>query len=175
VPSRPVASIVVLVATLIGAWAWPPSARVLHGGFENNVGYLYLHGMLVRQDPSRALEWYARAAARGLPTAEYNLAYLYQTGNGVPANPREAARWYEQAASQGHAEAANNLAIMHTDGSLGRRDLPLARAWMKRAEALASAESAAQLGTNLQALEHDMTPEQLARSESLFAALPHRD
>ncbi len=169
---RPLAGIIVLLATVIGAWTWPPSARVLHGGLENNIGYLYLHGMLVTQDPNRALEWYTRAAERGLPTAEYNLAYIYQTGNGVAANPREAARWYERAASQGHAEAANNLAMMHTDGSLGRRDLSLARAWLKRARTLASAESAAQLASNLEALEHDMTADQLARSETLLAALP---
>jgi TPR repeat protein len=163
---------ILLVAALICAWTWPPSARVLHGGLENNIGYLYLHGMGVTQDSQKAIDWYTRAAERGLPTAEYNLAFIYQTGNGVVPNPREAERWYERAASQGHAEAANNLAMMHTDGSLGKRDLPLARAWLKRARALASAESAAQLGENLAALEHDMTPDQVARSEVLFAALP---
>jgi TPR repeat protein len=170
---RPVVSMLILVAALVGAWSWPPSARVLRGGLENNLGYLYLHGIVVAQDPDRAIAWYTQAAERGLTTAEYNLAYLYQTGNGTAPNPRVAVQWYERAAAQGHAESANNLAMMYTDGSLGARDLPRARVWLKRAQAVASPEFAPQLAANLEALERDMSPDQLARSEALLATLPH--
>jgi hypothetical protein len=85
---QPIASLPILFAVLVGAWTWPPSARVLRGGFENNLGYLYLHGILVTQDSRKALAWYTRAAERRLPTATYNLAYIYQTGNGAVPNPR---------------------------------------------------------------------------------------
>lgn len=170
---RPLLAPVAMAVIVFAAWSWPPSARILRGGFENNVGYLYLHGMFLDKDPQRALVWYQRAADRDLPTAEYNLGYLYQTGGGIPANPREAARWYERAAAQDHAESANNLAMMYADGSLGRRDLPRARAWLKRAKGVASGEFASLLGANLDALEHDMSADQIARSEALIPSLPH--
>jgi hypothetical protein len=170
---RPLLVPVAMIAIVVAAWTWPPSARVLRGGFENNVGYLYLHGMFVDKDPQQALAWYERAASRGLPTAEYNLGYLYQTGGGIPANAHEAARWYELAAAQDHAEAANNLAMIYADGSLGARDLPRARAWLKRAKGVASGDFASLLGANLEALEHDMSIVEIARSEKLIDSLPH--
>jgi len=164
---------IVLVAALAAAWTWPPSARFLRGGLENNVAYLYLHGIVVGQDSHQAIAWYTRAAQRGFATAEYNLGYIYQTGRGVPPDPRRAAQWYERAAAQDHAESANNLAMMYTDGSLGARDLPRARAWLRRAQAAASGESAATLAANLAALERDMSADQLARSDALLGTLPH--
>lgn len=172
-PARPIVGLTALIAVVITAWTWPPSARVLRGGLENNIGFLYLHGIVVSRDPQQAIAWYTRAADRGLATAEYNLGYLYQTGNGIAPNPREAVRWYELAAAQDHAESCNNLAMMYTDGSLGRRDLPRARAWLKRARAVASQDSAATFAENLTALEHDMSADQLIRSEALLATLPH--
>jgi TPR repeat protein len=173
---RPVIGMIVLTAAVAAAWTWPPSARVLHGGLENNLGFLYLHGIVVDKDPRQAIAWYTRAAQRGLATAEYNLGYLYQAGgdHGIAPNPREAVRWYELAAAQNHPEACNNLAMMYTDGSLGVRDLPRARAWLKRAKAVASQESAAVLAGNLEALEHDMSPDQLARSDALLPTLPRK-
>jgi TPR repeat protein len=170
---RPFVGPAVLVAAVIAAWTWPPSARLLRGGLENNIGYLCLHGVLVAKDSRQAINWYTRAADRGLAVAEYNLGYIYQTGNGIPADARAAEHWYEQAAAQDHAEAANNLAMMYTDGSLGSRDMPRARAWLARAKAAASKDSAAVLAENLAALEHDMSADEIARSESLLAVLPH--
>lgn len=171
---RPMVGAAALLATLAAAWIWPPSARVLQGGLENNVGYLYLHGIGVDRNPRQAIAWYKRAAERGLATAEYNLGYLYRTGSGdgIPPDARAAVRWYELAAAQGHADACNNLAMIYADGSLGVRDLPRARAWLKRAVAVASQDSMAVLDANLAALEHDMSPDQVARSEALFATLP---
>lgn len=159
-----------LAAIVVGAWTWPPSARFLRGGLENNVGYLYLHGVGVAQDSRQAIAWYTRAADRGLAVAEYNLGYLYQMGTGITPQPRGAAHWYERAAAQGNAEAANNLAMMYADGSLGARDLPRARAWLKRAQSVASKEFAPTLAENLAALEHDMSAEQIARSDALLAS-----
>ena len=161
-----------LVAAIVAAWTWPPSARFLRGGVENNIAYLYLHGVGVAQDSRQAIAWYTRAADRDLAVAQYNLGYLYQMGTGIAPQPRTAARWYERAAAQGNAEAANNLAMMYADGSLGARDLPRARVWLKRAESVASKESASTLAENLAALEHDMSAEQIARSDALLAALP---
>jgi TPR repeat protein len=161
-----------LVAAVVGAWTWPPSARFLRGGVENNIAYLYLHGVGVAQDSHQAIAWYTRAADRDLAVAEYNLGYLYQMGTGIAPEPRTAAHWYERAAAQGNAEAANNLAMMYADGSLGAHDLARARLWLKRAESAASKEVAATLAENLVALERDMSPDQIARSDALLAAPP---
>jgi hypothetical protein len=93
-------------------------------------------------------------------------------GTGITPEPRSAAHWYELAATQGNAEAANNLAMTYADGSPGARDLPQPRVWLKRALSPAARESAPTRAENLAAPERDMSGEQLARSDALFAVPP---
>lgn len=72
---------------------------------QNNLGYLFEHGLGITQDYIQALQWYSRAAEGGLADAQYNLATLYHYGRGVAQNHKAAYEWYLQAAGAGFADA----------------------------------------------------------------------
>ena len=46
----------------------------------------HLNGTGVERDPAQAASWFARAAERGMVTAQTKLAQLYLAGDGVPAD-----------------------------------------------------------------------------------------
>ena len=83
---------------------------------ENNLGWLYEHGLGVEQDYAQALEWYGKAAARGDVGAEVNLAWLYRDGQGVQQDYGQAMAWYRKAAEQGNAIAEANVGMLYLDG-----------------------------------------------------------
>jgi TPR repeat protein len=159
---------VAVIGAVTAAWTWPPSARFLTGRLDNNIGYVYLHGIGVGKDAARAVTWFTKAADLGDAPAAANLGFLYQTGQGVPVDARAAAAWYERAARGGLPEAANNLATLYSDGSLGQPDLALARGWLKRAKATASGELKDTVAANLDTVEGAMDPEERARSDRLM-------
>ena len=49
---------------------------------QNNLAYLYEHGLGVNQNYNDAVLWYSRAAEGGLALAQFNLATLYHYGRG---------------------------------------------------------------------------------------------
>ena len=79
---------------------------------QNNIGYLYEHGLGVVQSDAEALSWYSRAAEAGLPEAQHNLATLYHHGRGVSRNHDVAYKWFTSAANAGYTEAEYMLASL---------------------------------------------------------------
>ena len=75
------------------------------------LGELYAAGLGVRQDWTRAAEWYRLGADRGDPHAAYGLAMLKLDGRGVPKDAAEARKLLERAADAVPA-AAYNLGLM---------------------------------------------------------------
>ncbi|NDJ62313.1 MAG: sel1 repeat family protein, partial [Chloroflexi bacterium] len=61
--------------------------------------------LLVEIDPAEAHSWFARAAERGAPEAQYQLGILNRHGIGRPADVDTARYWFESAAAQGYAPA----------------------------------------------------------------------
>ncbi|MBS0396601.1 MAG: sel1 repeat family protein [Proteobacteria bacterium] len=160
-----------LVLALVAVWSWPPSRDFLLGRVENNVGVFYAKGLLVDRDEAEAVRWYAKSARRGCASGAFNFAFALQQGVGVAPNEREAAVWYEKAAAAGMAEAANNLGLLYANPPHGRPNLVQARAWLRRALPLADPTLAATIRDNLQAMEKDMSPADLAASEDPAAAV----
>ena len=72
---------------------------------QNNLGYLYEHGLGVAQSYAEALSWYSRAAEAGLPEAQHNLATLYHHGRGIARSHDTAYKWFTSAANAGYTEA----------------------------------------------------------------------
>ena len=68
---------------------------------QNNLGYLYEHGLGVVESYSDAFNWYKRAAEAGLPEAQYNLGTLYHHGRGIARNHDLAYKWFSLAAAAG--------------------------------------------------------------------------
>jgi len=75
-------------------------------------------------DEREAFQWLSKAAAQGLPNAQFSLGQMYEDGEGVPESDSVAASWYREAADHSPAylggvwEAEVQLAYMYRDGRL---------------------------------------------------------
>ena len=76
----------------------------------NNLGFMYEQGWGCDADQEVAVEWYAKAAERGLAQAQFNLGVAYETGVGVPVDRSKAADYYRRAAAQDDEAAKRALA-----------------------------------------------------------------
>jgi TPR repeat protein len=146
-------------------------AKVGDSAAQTNLGYLYDQGLGVAQDRAQAAVWYRKAAESGVAQAQYNLADLYVRGEGVPRDQNTAFAWFQKAAQQGHTGARIMLAFMYTEGRGTEKDLQSAFEWLSAATLQGDTRGTA----TLQALEHELTPEQLAQSKvraELLTQLP---
>jgi hypothetical protein len=75
------------------------------------LGELYVDGLGVRQDWTKAADWFRLASQRGDPQAAYALAMLMLDGKGVAKNPAEARRLLESSADA-VPQAATSLGLM---------------------------------------------------------------
>ena len=73
------------------------------------VGYMYDHGEGMPQDAKAAVEWYLKAADKGMVEAQYRLGLSYYTGHGVEQDLKTAEKWYKKAAAQGFLPAKEAL------------------------------------------------------------------
>lgn len=64
---------------------------------------------VLEKDESEAYEWAKKAAANGLPKAQYTVGYFTEMGVGCRRDPLEANVWYVQAADQGEERAKHRL------------------------------------------------------------------
>jgi TPR repeat protein len=138
---------------------------------QTNLGYLYDQGLGVAQDRAQAAVWYRKAAESGVAQAQYNLADLYVRGEGVPRDQSAAFAWFQKAAQQGHTGARIMLAFMYTEGRGTEKNLQSAFEWLSAATLQGDTRGTA----TLEVLEHELTPEQLARSKmraQLLAQFP---
>ena len=101
-------------ATAYRAWIGP--ARKGDAMAQNNVGYLYEHGLGLTQSYVEAMAWYRKAANKNLAQAQYNIGTLYYYGYGVERNTREAVRWFRQAAKQELTEGQYMLGVAYYEG-----------------------------------------------------------
>jgi len=128
---------------------------------QMNLGYLYDQGLGVAQDRTQAAVWYRRAAESGVAQAQYNLADLYVRGEGVPRDERTAFAWFQKAALQGHTGARIMLGSMYAEGRGTEKNLQSAYEWISAAAFQGDSRG----GDRLQALEQQLTPEQVAQSK----------
>jgi TPR repeat protein len=138
---------------------------------QMNLGYLYDQGLGVAEDRAQAVVWYRKAAESGVAQAQYNLADLYVRGEGVPRDESLAFAWFQKAAQQGHTGARTMLGFMYTEGRGTEKNLQTAFEWLSAAALQGDTRGTA----TLQALEHQLTPEQLAQSKMrarLLAQVP---
>ncbi len=59
----------------------------------NNLGQLYLFGVLGARDFQEAMRWHLAAARAGNPIAALNVSLAYRTGMGVPVDVTQARQW----------------------------------------------------------------------------------
>ena len=98
---------------------------------QNNLAYLYEHGLGVPRSLPDALAWYRKAAEAGLPAAQYNLGTFYHQGQGVAQDAAVACKWFESAANGGYTDAEYMTGECLRQGT--RRDPALALSWYLKA------------------------------------------
>lgn len=102
---------------------WEPVADSGDPDAQYGLGRLYEIGPgEIRRDYVRAAEWYRKAAAQGIASAQNNLGLMYLEGRGVPQDPRKAAVFWRAAVEKDHAIAQYNLGLIHFKGEGVRND-----------------------------------------------------
>ena len=101
---------------------------------QTHLGDMYLHGVGVERNLTRASELFGPSAARGYPLAQYKMGVIYQYGDKrVPKNPKLAAEWFTRAAKAGFARAQNDLGYLYQRGEGVRRNQAQAAGWYRLA------------------------------------------
>lgn len=88
-----------------------------HGRGQTVLGLLYEKGVGVEKDLSKALSYYQKGAAKGIPEAESQLGHLLLKMEGaVATDSKDALYWIERAAEHGVEEAQLTLGKLYTEG-----------------------------------------------------------
>ncbi|MCH5328112.1 MAG: sel1 repeat family protein [Coprobacter sp.] len=102
---------------------------------ECELGVRYYKGEGVKQNYSKAIEWFNKSANQDFSPAQFNLGNIYRLGHGVNKDYSKAKEWYLLAANQGNAGAQFNLGCMYRDGLGVPPDYTIAYKWfIKSAE-----------------------------------------
>src|ERR1700722_11688616 len=128
---------------------------------QMNLGYLYNQGLGIARDRAQAAVWYRKAAENGVAQAQYNLGDLYARGEGLPRDESTALAWFEKAAQQVHTGARIMLVFMYAEGRGTEKNPQAACEWLSAAAIQGDTRGTA----TLEALEHQLTPEQLAQTK----------
>ena len=102
---------------------------------QNGLGWNYHHGQGVKQDYSKAIEWYTKAVEQNEPFAQLNLGRMYRYGEGVEQDYKKAVELISKAAEQGYDRAQHNLGHMYSDGEGVEQDFEKALEWNRKAAA----------------------------------------
>ena len=85
-----------------------------------------------KNDYSRAVYWYKKAAEQEDVEAQYNLGVCYENGYGVTKDTEQAFYWYNKSAEQGYAQAQCNLGYRYANGYGVAKDIEQAFSWYKK-------------------------------------------
>ena len=78
----------------------------------NNIGWSYSKGLGVKQDNSKAFEYYLKSSELGNPVALYNLGSLYEQGKGVEKDYSKAIEYYQKSSELGVKSAREKLNLL---------------------------------------------------------------
>ena len=106
----------------------------------------YSEGRGVAANLEIAVQWFERAAAKGLAPAMYRLGSLYEKGQGVKKDLEKARQLYIAGADKGNAKAVHNLAVLYAEGIDGKPDYRTASQWFRKAADKGVADSQYNLG-----------------------------
>lgn len=100
---------------------------------QYNVGYYYYNGEGVKQDYTKAVYWYRKAAEQNENESQFMLGVCYFNGRGIKQDYEKAAFWYRKAAEQENAKAQTNLGYCYEKGLGVTQSISLAVSWYKKA------------------------------------------
>ncbi|MBF0307958.1 MAG: SEL1-like repeat protein [Magnetococcales bacterium] len=110
----------------------------------------YQEGRGVAQDPFQSLEWYTKAAQKGMQEAQYRLGLIYLQGLGTPRSSVKAVEWFQAAAKQGHVESMFQLGKALEMGAGVKVDNKAALDWHQKAAELGHVEAGYRIGVAME-------------------------
>jgi localization factor PodJL len=132
--------------TSIGGPALRAAAAAGNPAAEYEIGIRYSEGRGVPANLEIAVQWFERAANKGLAPALYRLGSLYEKGQGVKKDLEKARQLYISGADKGNAKAIHNLAVLYAEGIDGKPDYRTASQWFRKAADKGVADSQYNLG-----------------------------
>jgi TPR repeat protein len=139
--------------------AAPPSAEpVKTAGITDpkaqfELGNRYANGQGVNKDETKALEWWTKAAEKGLMEAQYNVGLCnyngYFNGSTMYEDVPTAVKWWKKAAAQGDVRAQYMLGVCYTSGYIIGKDTRLAREYFRKAAAQGSVQAKKELSKRI--------------------------
>jgi localization factor PodJL len=130
----------------IGGPALRAAAAAGNPAAEYEIGMRYSEGRGVPANLETAVQWFERAANKGLAPAMYRLGSLYEKGTGVKKDLEKARQLYIAGADKGNAKAVHNLAVLYAEGIDGKPDYRTASQWFRKAADKGVADSQYNLG-----------------------------
>jgi TPR repeat protein len=97
------------------------------------LAFAFLTGQGIKNDYSKALYWYQKAAEQENPAGQTGLAYLYASGKGVAQDYAKALFYYQKAADQGFAQGQRPLGVLYELGQGVEKDPAQAAFWYRKA------------------------------------------
>lgn len=112
----------------------------------NTLGWMYQQGVMISQDPTKAVESYKLAASCGNAAAQNNLGVAFRDGIGVEVDYKVAATWFGAAASLDFGDAQVNLAHAYRKGEGVEQSPESALTWLRKAARQGNARGQYNLG-----------------------------
>ena len=124
---------------------------------------------IIVQDYKKALNLFQKLAKQNNIEAQYTLGQMYYDGNGVTKDYIEAVKWWEISADKGESLSQDALAEAYYNGKGVEKNYILAYKWFNIFKANNSESLNKTLNINgyLEALEKQMTPEEIAEAQKL--------
>ena len=94
---------------------WQPAAAAGDADTQYKLAFLYLTGIGVPQNDTKALIWFEKAANQNHAAAQYQLGKFHEYKRGRCA-AAQAIQWWEKASALGNADAQNILALRYDMG-----------------------------------------------------------
>jgi len=76
---------------------------------QSNLGYGYLSGLGIQQDPDQAFRWFQKSADQGDAEGAYGKGFCYENGLGVASDTDKARENYQRASQLGYKGAGTAL------------------------------------------------------------------
>jgi len=94
-----------------------------------HIGDMYLKGLNVPMDKSKAAEWLQKSAEQGNGMAMCRLGEMYFNGDGFPQDFEKALEWWNKAAEADNADAMRHIGEMYETGVGVPKNLTKAVEW----------------------------------------------
>jgi hypothetical protein len=107
----------------------------------------YLNGTTIKQNYSKAMEWYVKAARAGDGLACDRIAYLYDRGLGVPQDKQQSFDWLKKGADLNYDVSLFELGRAYERGVPVPQDLNKARTLYEQAAAYGQPNALTALGS----------------------------